>query len=195
MENLKSNLMQSLKTILDSHYDDLCDRIFTANNNFSKRLDKLQIAIDNIKNDICNKNKTLPIYSLSNSVVPNTQYIRNTEKITDTNSWTYPKYHTAKTTVPKEPFNVPLQNRFAPLIDHTTAKYQSECFNIKFVNGDIFDAPADVSFVQCLSSDIHAGAGIAKQFRVRFGGIDYLKSQKRMLGTLQCYQLEMVKHS
>jgi hypothetical protein len=184
MEDLKSNLMQYLKTFLDSHYDALCDRIITANNNFSKRVDKLQIAVDIIQNDICNILKTQPIFSLNNSFAPNKQFVRNTGKITDTSCWTYPKNHTARTNVPKEQFSVPLQNRFAPLIDQTTqsiAKYQSECFNINFVNGDIFDAPADVSFVQCLSSDIHAGAGIAKLFGVRFGGIDYLKSQKRML--------------
>jgi hypothetical protein len=66
MDNFKEYLVQSLKTELKSHYDDICDRIFTANNIFSKRLDELEENIYIILNQVeRNSNILKPVFTLN----------------------------------------------------------------------------------------------------------------------------------
>ncbi|KAF4528959.1 hypothetical protein B566_EDAN011264, partial [Ephemera danica] len=66
-------------------------------------------------------------------------------------------------------------------INYRTA-YHSDCYTINFIEGDIYDAPKEYCYVQCVSKDLHCGAGIAAQFKAKYGGIEYIKAQnKKML--------------
>lgn len=54
---------------------------------------------------------------------------------------------------------------------------------ITYMSGDLFKAPADNSLAHCVAEDFHMGAGIAVEFRRRYGQVDtLLKSNTRTGG-------------
>jgi len=50
------------------------------------------------------------------------------------------------------------------------------------LDGDLFDAPRTASLCHCVSADFRMGAGIAKQFRARFGNQEALLAQRCGIG-------------
>jgi O-acetyl-ADP-ribose deacetylase (regulator of RNase III) len=55
------------------------------------------------------------------------------------------------------------------------------CF-IQEIKGDLFEYCGNSSLVHCVAEDFVMGAGIAIQFRERFGNVKELKSQKKTVG-------------
>ena len=53
---------------------------------------------------------------------------------------------------------------------------------IKEVTGDLFNSTD--SLAHCVSEDLHMGAGIAIQFKKRFGKVSDLKLQNKFVGTV-----------
>lgn len=62
---------------------------------------------------------------------------------------------------------------------------------IKEIKGNLFSildqAPDNLALVHCVSRDLKMGAGIAVEFKNRFGSVDLLKSQNKTVG--QCASL------
>jgi O-acetyl-ADP-ribose deacetylase (regulator of RNase III) len=55
------------------------------------------------------------------------------------------------------------------------------------IDGDLFaDAPADTSFAHCVGADFSMGAGVAIQFKNKFGQVAYLKSLNLSPGQVAC---------
>ncbi|KAF4523931.1 hypothetical protein B566_EDAN011185 [Ephemera danica] len=67
---------------------------------------------------------------------------------------------------------------------------RKDCYNIKFVDDNIINAPQEYSIAHCVSRDFHCGAGIAKVLRILYGGIDILKSQNREIGQVAALPVE-----
>jgi hypothetical protein len=49
-------------------------------------------------------------------------------------------------------------------------------------NGDVFSHPTPGNIVHCTAEDLAMKRGFAKQVRLRFGKVDYLRSQKKKVG-------------
>ncbi|KAF4516749.1 hypothetical protein B566_EDAN008440, partial [Ephemera danica] len=98
----------------------------------------------------------------------------------------------------QEHYALPLQNKFEVLTipndnnnkTSTDSKYFSDCYNINFVDDNVINAPLEYSIAHCVSRDLHCGAGIAKELKIMFGGIDILKSQNREVGQVAALPVE-----
>jgi O-acetyl-ADP-ribose deacetylase (regulator of RNase III) len=65
------------------------------------------------------------------------------------------------------------------------AKYKDvneETLCFKIVKGNLFTCSDDTSIAHCVSEDLHMGAGIAVEFKRRFGGVKELLDQKVPVG-------------
>lgn len=51
--------------------------------------------------------------------------------------------------------------------------------NVIEIQGDIFEAPEDITFVVCVSKDFEMSQGLALECRRRFGQIEALKEQNK----------------
>jgi len=56
-----------------------------------------------------------------------------------------------------------------------------ESVEVEFKKGDLFNS-TDEALAHCVSKDLAMGAGIAKEFRKRFGKVDFLKEQQCNVG-------------
>lgn len=64
-----------------------------------------------------------------------------------------------------------------------------ESFSIVEIKGNLFElAPSPVSLAHCVGKDFKMGAGIAVEFKKRFGNVNKLLSQKKKVG--ECAFLE-----
>ena len=55
-------------------------------------------------------------------------------------------------------------------------------FSFTTVKGNLFESPKDHCLCHCVSRDLAMGAGIAKNFKKRYGGVQELKNQKVKVG-------------
>jgi hypothetical protein len=62
---------------------------------------------------------------------------------------------------------------------------------LSYISGDLFDAPIEFSLAHCTSEDMHQGAGIVKQFNVKYGGIDFLKAQNKKVGDIAVLPIDV----
>ena len=56
-----------------------------------------------------------------------------------------------------------------------------EPVEIEFKKGDLFNS-TDEALAHCVSKDLAMGAGIAKEFRKRFGKVEFLRQQQCNVG-------------
>lgn len=56
-----------------------------------------------------------------------------------------------------------------------------EAVEIEFKKGDLFNS-TDEALAHCVSKDLAMGAGIAKEFRKRFGKVEFLRQQQCNVG-------------
>ncbi|XP_065177227.1 ADP-ribose glycohydrolase OARD1-like [Sycon ciliatum] len=56
------------------------------------------------------------------------------------------------------------------------------------VKGDLFSSPATAALAHCISADVRMGAGIAKIFKAKFGGVSELQRQGARPGGLASLQ-------
>uniref|UniRef100_A0A8C9U6U1 O-acyl-ADP-ribose deacylase 1 n=1 Tax=Scleropages formosus TaxID=113540 RepID=A0A8C9U6U1_SCLFO len=54
--------------------------------------------------------------------------------------------------------------------------------SLSCVKGDLFTCPPHEALAHCISEDCRMGAGIAVEFKKRFGGVEELKAQKKRTG-------------
>jgi O-acetyl-ADP-ribose deacetylase (regulator of RNase III) len=54
--------------------------------------------------------------------------------------------------------------------------------SLKIIKKDLFCAPERFCLAHCVSADFAMGAGIAKTFKERYGGVSELKSMKKGIG-------------
>eukprot|EP01116_Phalansterium_solitarium_P006370 TRINITY_DN18668_c0_g1_i1.p2 TRINITY_DN18668_c0_g1~~TRINITY_DN18668_c0_g1_i1.p2 ORF type:complete len:160 (+),score=7.63 TRINITY_DN18668_c0_g1_i1:128-607(+) len=62
---------------------------------------------------------------------------------------------------------------------------------IQEIKGDLFSCQDSDSLAHCVSVDLHMGKGIAVPFKQKFGGVDELKSQGKVIG--ECAVLQRGK--
>lgn len=84
-----------------------------------------------------------------------------------------------KTLQNPSPPNIPTSSLSAPLPADTISSHLSLITELK---GDLFSAPADVPLAHCVAADLQMGAGIAVEFKNRFGGVAELKAQNCSVG-------------
>ncbi|KAL8616736.1 hypothetical protein ACOMHN_017774 [Nucella lapillus] len=53
---------------------------------------------------------------------------------------------------------------------------------VRTVQGDVFSCPPSEALAHCVSQDLEMGAGIAVEFKARFGGLQELKKQGKVVG-------------
>nr|WPR17978.1 MAG: RNA-dependent RNA polymerase [Crogonang virus 134] len=76
---------------------------------------------------------------------------------------------------------------FNPLIDMDSETFYDQNTTparIRFVEGNVFDAPDTVSLVHCVAQDMKMSAGIAVEFKKRFKGIEDLRALNTELGSV-----------
>ncbi|XP_028998082.1 ADP-ribose glycohydrolase OARD1 isoform X2 [Betta splendens] len=61
-------------------------------------------------------------------------------------------------------------------------KPSGDSWRLNYVTGDLFSCSGDEALAHCISEDCRMGAGIAVKFRLKFGGMDELKEQKKQTG-------------
>ncbi|KAF4529396.1 hypothetical protein B566_EDAN003488 [Ephemera danica] len=159
-----------------------------TNSSLTNRIDILEKSIENLK---VQKATPVPTYIVNNdnitppSVAPKVN-----------NEWTVVSRGSASNAKsPLKNFDLPLVNRYEPLTRQSedtrhNSLYHSDCYNINFIDGDIYEAPKEYSYVQCVSQDLHCGAGIAAQFKAKYGGIDYMKAQNKTVCDIAVLPIE-----
>ena len=60
---------------------------------------------------------------------------------------------------------------------------------------DLFDMPSCYSFAHCVSKDFKMGAGIAKEFRNRYGRVSHLISQEKEIGEVAFLNISEKEHA
>ncbi|XP_033925662.1 ADP-ribose glycohydrolase OARD1 isoform X4 [Melopsittacus undulatus] len=59
---------------------------------------------------------------------------------------------------------------------------------LKCVKGDLFTCPPQDALAHCISEDCRMGAGIARLFKEKFGGVQELLDQKKKTGEVAVLQ-------
>ncbi|XP_037101485.1 ADP-ribose glycohydrolase OARD1 isoform X2 [Syngnathus acus] len=72
-----------------------------------------------------------------------------------------------------------------------TLELANDKWRLNHVTGDLFSCPVDEAVAHCISEDCRMGAGIAVIFKRKFGGVEELKAQKKLMG--QCAVLKRGK--
>ncbi|KAL8606779.1 hypothetical protein ACOMHN_049608 [Nucella lapillus] len=61
---------------------------------------------------------------------------------------------------------------------------------VRTVQGDVFSCPPSEALAHCVSQDLEMGAGIAAEFKARFGGLQELKKQGKVVGEVAVLKRE-----
>ncbi|XP_049610510.1 ADP-ribose glycohydrolase OARD1 isoform X1 [Syngnathus scovelli] len=72
-----------------------------------------------------------------------------------------------------------------------TLELTNDKWRLNHVTGDLFSCPVDEAVAHCISEDCRMGAGIAVIFKRKFGGVEEIKAQKKLVG--QCAVLKRGK--
>ncbi|KAF4529654.1 hypothetical protein B566_EDAN017399 [Ephemera danica] len=195
-----AEIVEVLYYQLNYVHSDICKKLAATNNIFETKINQLERSISKL-----NKGEPLSISPAKITVTPdsnkkndNTTRSNKDPTVTKVNNrdgtWTLVT-NGARIKSPLNNPEIPLSNRFVSLTSehennfHSTT-YHSDCYNINFVEGDIYDAPRDYCYVQCVSEDLHCGAGIAAQFKAKYGGIEYMKAQNKTVCDIAVLPIE-----
>ena len=97
------------------------------------------------------------------------------KKIADINTIQYLSKH-----IYKSDLEFLLEQKY-PEID-VYKKILQTSFSISEIKGDLFTVDKSYSLAHCVAVDLNMGAGIAVEFKKRFGQVDNLKNQKKFIG-------------
>jgi hypothetical protein len=80
--------------------------------------------------------------------------------------------------------DIPIQNKYQVLHNLTVPPCDKLSSCITERQGNLFNGPSTVSLVHCVASDLRMGAGIARDFKYRYGNLSYLKAQNKKEGQI-----------
>ncbi|KAF4532017.1 hypothetical protein B566_EDAN011864 [Ephemera danica] len=182
-----TEIIEVLYYQLNYVHTDILKNIVATNRNLTTRIDILEKSIDKLK---APDTTTVPTHIVNNNFTP-------PPVAPGVNSeWTVvTRRASSNVKSPLKNSNLPLVNRYEPLTKQSedirhSSSYHSDCYNINFIDGDIYEAPKEYSYVQCVSQDLHCGAGIAAQFKSKYGGIDYMKAQNKTVCDIAVLPIE-----
>lgn len=79
---------------------------------------------------------------------------------------------------------IPLSAKRKWKLSGCKAKYSQCLFSLIEKKGNLFDCASGYAFAHCVAEDLRMGAGIAVEFKSRFGGLSQLKRQNPTVGSV-----------